>query len=279
MEKIQLSILFKIIGLGSASGLIYHNNTLFAIGDNSSYLYEYHIDSSQLNRHPLVENAEENVVKINKPDFEAITQYQDSIYIFGSGSTEKRNVMLQVNANSKEIISKNDLSDLYLSMQSFGEIKPEDFNIEGVICNHGNSWLFFNRGNGKNNKNIIFTVDGKNLTTEFRILSNTYKLPKIKGIRTSFTDAVLVNDTIYFLAAAENTESTFDDGEVLGSIIGCIDLNTMKLQFTQKISDSHKFEGLTVFEETDDSIVFLLCEDNDTEKLESTIYKLILKKQ
>jgi len=277
MEKIQLSLLFKIIGLGSASGLVYHNNTILAIGDNSTYLYEYHMDAKQLDRHPLTENPQENVAKISKPDFEALTQFKDSIYIFGSGSTEKRNTMLQVNATSKKVISKNDLSDLYLSMQSFGEIKPEDFNLEGAIYN-GESWFFFNRGNGKSNKNVIFTVDAKNLTTEFRILSNIYKLPKIKGIRTSFTDGILVNDKIYFLATAENTESTYDDGEVLGSVIGRIDLKTMKLDFTEKISDSHKFEGLTVFEETTDSITFLLCEDADTEILESTIYKLILKK-
>jgi len=277
MEKIQLSILFKIIGLGSASGLIYHDNTIIAIGDNSTYLYQYHLDSKQLDRHPLTENPQENVAKISKLDFEALTQFNDSIYIFGSGSTENRNTMLQVNATSKKVISKNDLSDLYLSMQSFGEIKPEDFNLEGAIYN-GESWFFFNRGNGKTNKNVIFTVDAKNLTTEFRILSNSYKLPKIKGVRTSFTDGILVNDKIYFLATAENTESTYDDGDVLGSVIGRIDLKTMKLDFTEKISDSHKFEGLTVFQETTDSITFLLCEDADTEILESTIYKLILKK-
>ena len=275
MEKIQLSILFKIIGLGSASGLIYHNNTILSIGDNSTYLYEYHIDSNELYRHPLVENPEENIAKISKSDFEAITQYQDSIYIFGSGSKANRNTMLHLNATTKKVVSNNDLSDLYLSMQSFGAIKPEDFNIEGAIYN-GESWLFFNRGNGKNNKNIIFTVDGKNLTTDFRIVFNAYKLPKIKGVRTSFTDAILVENKIYFLATAENTESTFDDGEILGSIIGSIDLNTMKLDFTQQISDSHKFEGLTLFKKTETEIEFLLCEDNDTEIQESTIYKLIL---
>ena len=277
MEKFQLSLLFKIIGLGSASGLIYHDNIILAIGDNSTFLYEYHIDSNSLERHPLIENAKENTAKIGKLDFEAITQHQDSIYIFGSGSTENRNTMIQVDAKSKKVISKSDLSDLYLSMQSFGKINSEDFNIEGAI-NNGDSWLLFNRGNGKTNKNIIFTVDGKNLTTDFRIIFNAYKLPKIKGIHTSFTDAILVEDKIYFLATAEDTNSTYNDGAILGSIIGRIDLKTMKLDFTEKISNSHKFEGLTVFKNNNDSIEFLLCEDNDTEILESNIYKLNLKK-
>lgn len=251
-----------------------------SIGDNSTYLYEYHIDSNKLNRHPLVENPYENVAKISKPDFEAITQFEDSIYIFGSGSTENRNTMIQVDAKSKNVITKNNLSDLYLSMQSFGEIKPEDFNLEGAIYN-GEQWFLFNRGNGKANKNIVFTIDGENLTDELRIVANEYKLPKIKGIRTSFTDAVLVENKIYFLATAEDTKSTFNDVEILGSIIGRIDLKTMKLDFTEKITDSHKFEGITLFKNSENEIEFLLCEDNDTEVLESNIYKLIvnLKKQ
>jgi hypothetical protein len=273
MEKFQLSLLFKIIGLGSASGLLYQNNTILAIGDNSSYLYEYQIDSQIVAKYPLTENPQENILKKLKPDFEAITQFENNLYLFGSGSTENRNTMLQVDIITKKVIAKNDLSDLYLGMQSFGKINSEDFNIEGAIYN-GESWFLFNRGNGKTNKNVVFTIDGENLTNEFRIVANNYKLPKIKGVRTSFTDAILVDDKIYFLATAEDTTSTYDDGEVLGSIIGRIDVKTMKIGFTKKITDTHKFEGITLFKKTKKQIEFLLCEDNDTEVLESSIYKL-----
>ncbi|GAB3719978.1 DUF6929 family protein [Flavobacterium koreense] len=277
MEKFQLTLLFKIIGLGSASGLIYQDNTIFAIGDNSSYLYEYHIDSNKLERHALAENSEENIPKSIKPDFEAITKHQDSLYLFGSGSTVNRTIMVQVDAKSKSVIKSQDLSDLYLAMQSFGKIAEEDFNLEGAIFN-GETWFLFNRGNGKTNKNVVFTIDGKNLANEFRIVSNEYKLPKIKGIRTSFTDAILVDDKIYFLATAENTDSTYNDGEVLGSIVGRIDVKKMKIDFTKKITNTQKFEGITLFKKSEKEIEFLLCEDNDTEVLESNIYKLVISK-
>jgi hypothetical protein len=277
MEKFQLTLLFKIIGLGSASGLIYQDNTIFAIGDNSSYLYEYHIDSNKLERHALAENSEENIAKSIKPDFEAITKYQDSLYLFGSGSTVNRTIMVQVDAKSKSVIKSQDLSDLYLAMQSFGKIAEEDFNLEGAIFN-GETWFLFNRGNGKTNKNVVFSIDGKNLANEFRIVANEYKLPKIKGIRTSFTDAILVDDKIYFLATAENTDSTYNDGEVLGSIVGRIDVKKMKIDFTKKITDTQKFEGITLFKKSEKEIEFLLCEDNDTEVLESNIYKLVISK-
>ena len=276
MEKFQLSLLFKIIGLGSASGLLFQNNTILAIGDNSSYLYEYQTETAKLQRHPLAENAQENTPKAFKPDFEAITQYADSIYIFGSGSTENRNFMVQVDSKTKEVIKTQELTDLYLTMQSFAKIAPEDFNIEGVIYN-GETWFFFNRGNGKTGKNVVFTVEGKNLVNEFQIISNEYKLPKIKGVRTSFTDAILVDNKIYFLASAENSNSTYDDGEVLGSIIGRIDVKKMKIDFTKQISDKHKFEGLTLYKKSSNEIEFLLCEDNDTEVLEANVYQLKLK--
>lgn len=273
MEKFQLSVLFKIIGLGSASGLIYQNNSIIAIGDNSSYLYEYQMNSKKLDRYPLTQNPEENILKKLKPDFEAIAQFENNLYLFGSGSTKNRNKMIQVDAVTKKVIATTDLSDLYLGMQSFGEIKPDDFNIEGAIFN-GETWFLFNRGNGKNTKNVVFSIDGKNLAGQIRILSNDYILPKIKEVRASFTDAVLVNDKIYFLATAENTESTYDDGDVLGSIIGRIDIKTMEIDFTEKITDTLKFEGITLFKKSATSIEFLLCEDNDTEVLESSIYKL-----
>ncbi|CAM3864201.1 DUF6929 domain-containing protein [Flavobacterium sinopsychrotolerans] len=278
MEKFTLELLFQIIGIGSASGLIYKDNSLLIIGDNSGFLYEYIMDSKNLKRHPLLENPTENTLKKDKADFEAITHFGDRLYVFGSGSTEKRNKMIQVNSTDKKIIATNDLADLYAVMQNFGEIKPEDFNLEGAIFN-GVSWFLLNRGNGSSNKNVLFTIEGKNLTNDFTILSNAYKLPKIKGVRSSFTDAILVDNSIYFLATAEDTESTYDDGEVLGSLIGRIDLKTMKIDFTQKISSTHKFEGLTLYANSKEKIEFLLCEDKDTEVLETDIYKLTLDKK
>ncbi|MGO4905968.1 DUF6929 family protein [Flavobacterium sp. W20_MBD1_R3] len=278
MEKFTLELLFQIIGIGSASGLIYKDNSLLIIGDNSGYLYEYHIYSQDLKRHPLLENPTENTPKKDKADFESITHFGNSIYVFGSGSTEKRNKMIQVSSSHKKVIASNDITNLYAVLQSFGAIQPEDFNIEGAIYN-GENWFLLNRGNGSSNKNVLFTIEGKNLTDDFAILSNEYKLPKIQGVRSSFTDGILVDNHIYFLATAEDTESTYDDGEVLGSLIGSINLKTMKIDFTQKISSTHKFEGLTLYSNSEQKIEFLLCEDKDTEVLETDIFKLTLDKK
>jgi len=278
MRKITLELLFKIIGIGSAAGLLYNDNNLLIVGDNSRFLYEYNMDNTHLIRYPLIDNASENISKSEKPDFESLTLYQDTVYIFGSGSTSKRNTMVEFDLNQKKKIVTNNLVDLYAVMQRFGNINPDDFNLEGAIYD-GENWYLFNRGNGISNKNTLFSLHAKKLNAEFSLLSNDYKLPKIKGVRSSFTEAVLVQGKIYFLATAENTKSTYDDGEILGSLIGCINLETMKIEFTKKISDSHKFEGITLFKDSNKKIEFLLCEDKDTEILETEIYKLTLDKK
>lgn len=281
MQKFQLELLFQIIGIGSASGLVFKDNSLFIISDNSSVLYEYNIENKNLETHRLLEMAEgiptENIQKKLKPDFESIANFGEDCYIFGSGSRENRNKMIHFDTNQKQKMSETDVTDLYLVMQNFGNTNPEDFNIEGVVYN-GESWFLFNRGNGKSGKNGIFTIGGNNLTDDFSVLYNSYKLPKIKGIQSSFTDAVRVEGKIYFLATVEDTKSTYDDGAVLGTFIGRLDIEKMKIDFTQKISDTHKFEGLTVFKENEKAIEFLLCEDKDNDDLKSDIFRLTLDK-
>lgn len=276
MQNFTLEILFQILGISAASGLLYKDSSLFIISDNSGYLYEYSIPTKNLQQHQIIENATANISKSEKPDFEAITHFGDTVYVFGSGSTDKRNKMIEINTFEKEIRT-NDLSDLYAVMQNFGAIQPEDFNIEAAIYT-GKEWYLFNRGNGKSSQNIVFTIQGKDLTNEFKIISNDYKLPKIKGIRSSFTDAIVVDNKIYFLSTTENTTSTYEDGEILGSFIGCIDVKTMKIDFTQKITNTQKFERITLYQNSKDKIEFLLCEDKDTEDLETTIYKLSIPK-
>lgn len=280
MQKFQLELLFQIIGIGSASGLFFKNESLFVISDNSKALYEYSLTDKKLDTHLLIENPElpqDNIPKKLKPDFESITPFGEDLCVFGSGSTENRNQMVQFNTYTKKPIKTLNLADLYLSMQYFAEIKSEDFNIEGSVFD-GENWYFFQRGNGENGQNGVFTVSGENLENEFAIVYNSYKLPKIKGVRTSFTDAILIDETLYFLATAENSKSTYEDGEVLGSIIGSIDTKTMKLKLKQTITNEHKFEGLTLYKNNQDSLEFLLCEDKDTDVQQSDIYKLTLRK-
>ncbi len=161
----------------------------------------------------------------------------------GSGSTSKREKRITYNLETKEVLEKS-LSKLYQNLKQSASISDDELNIEGSIFCKDN-WLLFQRGNGANSKNGIFKTKSINIECS----NDFYKvqLPKIKHIETSFTDAILVEDKIYFLATAEDAISTYDDGEIFGRIIGRMNSVTFEIEFTQKISDTHKFEGLTLY--------------------------------
>lgn len=275
MEKFQLSLLFNIIGIGSASGLVYLDNKLYIISDSSSYLYEYHISDEKLNKIALVENAQENILKKDKPDFEAISKRDEELIILGSGSTENRERSFVYNTESLKVKEHN-VKELFKLIKNQLHFADDEVNIEGLLFNEKGFYLF-QRGNGKADKNGIIYVYGNR--QDSKLTFTPFELPKIKNVPVTFTDAVLVDTTIYFLASAEDTTSTYLDGEVLGSIFGSIDLKTMKLINSVQITDKHKFEGLTLYKKSATQIEFLLCEDNDSELLESNIYKLTIRQK
>lgn len=279
MQKFRLELFFQILGIGSASGLFFQENLLYLISDNSRVLYEYHLDKATLKRHPLTAPANasslENIIKKDKPDFEAIAVKDGVAYLFGSGSSLMRNSIQPFDVQNNKLLPPIDATDLYLNMADFAGIKPEDFNVEAAV-NNGDTWYLLQRGNGPAQQNMVFTLTGDIKETSFQILFNKYKLPKIKGVRASFTDAVIVGNKLYFIAAAESGASTYEDGTVAGSLIGRIDLETMKIDFTQIISEKNKFEGITLFSEKNGQLEFLLCEDTDSDTKVSDIYKLTI---
>lgn len=271
MENFQLTPLFNIIGIGAASGLVFKDNSLFIISDNSTFLYQFDIYEKKLTKIPLVQNPQENILKKDKLDFEAITLKKNKLHVFGSGSTSKRKKRITYNLVTNAIKERS-LTKLYKKLKQTTQISDEELNIEGALYHNENLFLL-QRGNGENSKNGVFKLNCKdNLDVKFTAI----ELPKIQNVEATFTDGILVNEKIYFLAAVENTSSTYNDGEILGSFIGCLSLDQLELEFTKKISDTNKFEGLTLYNKTETSIEFLLCEDNDTELLETVIYKLTL---
>lgn len=265
-----LEIFATIKGISAASGVFLKGNLLYVIGDNSSYLYEYAIKERRLNKIPLlVSSPSENILKADKPDFEVICNYGNVLYILGSGSTAQRNRMIEYHLETKKII-EHDLLSLYTAMKKAHAIGDDNLNIEGAIFT-GKQWFLFNRGNGNATKNGVFSIKGSDLANAKSADFTAIVLPN-----GSFTDAVLHQNQIYFIAAAEDTTSTYDDGKILGSYIGSLDVMTLKLNAIKKISEHQKFEGITFLQEKGSQREFLICEDADSESSETTIYKLII---
>ena len=272
MENFKLTNFFTIKGISAASGLVYSQNVLFVISDSRSFLYQYDIDKKLLLKFPLVKEAKENIEKAKKLDLESITQHGNQLIMLGSGSTQKHNTMFSLDLGS-DTLQTQDLTALYQNLKTVGSFSDDQLNIEGAIYAH-QTMLLFQRGNSKNSRNGIFIIPNNQ---EDGIRFVPILLPTLDDVETTFTDAILVNDKIYFLACAENTESTYEDGEVLGTILGIMHAPTFEIIDVQLLSEHQKFEGITLYKESENELEFLLCEDNDTETTEAEIYKLTLK--
>ena len=275
MRKFNLIKYFKILGISAASALTYQNNIVSLVSDNSNVLYEYNIPYKKLSKISLSEGELEQLPKSEKLDFESMVDDDKSTYIFGSGSKSNREKAIYINKEKNTVETLN-LHYLYDSMKSFAELSDKDFNIEGAAFAN-NEWYFLNRGNGPQNKNLIFTVQGNNLVDDFNLFFNEFELPKINNVNTGFSDGIVIKNKLYFLATAENSASTYKDGKIEGTLFGCINLKKMKLEYTQVISNENKFEGLALYQLKGKNAVFLLCEDPDNQSLESEIYKLEIK--
>lgn len=277
MKYHNLTTCAKIKGFGAASGLLYQNNKLLLISDDSEVLYKYDIESKELTKHSLRKDEQllEAVEKTKKSDFESITIYKNKIMVFGSGSAPNRNKVVELDKRSLIVTQEKDTSKFYQSIQRQTVISQENFNIEGVIAND-EYLLLFNRGNGPNSINGIFKIKNWQEKSAQEISFIEVLLPKVEGVPYGFTDAIQVKHKIYFLASAESGRSTYEDGEILGSIIGILDAKTFKHQATQEITKKHKFEGIALYKQNPDEISFLLCEDPDDGGSETEIFKLTL---
>lgn len=271
--EFEIEKYINIEGINAASGIVYHNNSLYIISDSSSYLYHFALDSKEITNIALNDNPQENIVKTDKPDFEAIAVRNNEIHIFGSGSTSKRNLQKVYNIDNQYLIAK-DLSELYKEIKNKCGIRDDELNIEGAFFHDGKTYLF-QRGNASTAYSGIFIIDDNQ---KGEIEFEKIDLPKLNNIEASFTDAVLVDETIYFLAAVENTASTYFDGEILGTFFGKIYLKDFTIQDYALISEQNKFEGITLYKKSSNKLTFLLCEDTDRIEESSKIYKLTISK-
>lgn len=250
-------------GITGASGLVYKEGKLYIISDDSDVLYVYDIENYTTAKIFLKVHGEvsENIEKALKPDFESIAEYRENRYIFGSGSAKGRFDRVKLDKNFR-FVNRISIEPLYRNMMKHSGIEPEDFNIEGVIIRK-KEILFFNRGNGPGRKNGIFSVKQQN-NSLFEVDSfHLLPLLEIKGFPFTFSDAVLYEGLIYFLAAAEKTESVYVDGEVLGSALGILDSTDFELKDFKILTNQYKLEGLTPFPGENKVIRFLACEDAD----------------
>ncbi|HLN96655.1 MAG TPA: hypothetical protein VK183_13560 [Flavobacterium sp.] len=266
--QLTLEAFRRLPGVGAASGLCLANGWIYLISDNATFLYGHSLEGEEMVQIPLAAKPEAEIGKKHKPDFEALLMRDGHLEVYGSGSRPNRQTKAVVDPN-RHTVEYEDLTPLYERMQAVSGIDPDAFNIEGVVSK-GNGLYFFQRGNGAGGHNGIFSVSGSTLSY------HPIALPAIDGTAATFTDATLVDDTIYFLAAAEASDSTYYDGEVTGSLIGTWNPDTDATVVLGVLPGKYKFEGLAFEARTSDGMSFLLCEDEDVAAPFTTLYRLVI---
>ncbi len=266
--QLTLEAFRRLPGVGAASGLCLANGWIYLISDNATFLYAHSLEGEDSLRIPLAADPQADIRKKEKPDFEALLMRDGHLEVYGSGSRPNRQTKAVVDPN-RHTVEHEDLAPLYERMQAVSGIDPAAFNIEGVVSK-GNSLYFFQRGNGAGGHNGIFSVSGSTLSYQ------PVDLPTIDGTAATFTDATLVDDTIYFLAAAEASDSTYYDGEVTGSLIGTWHPDTDATVVLGVLPGKYKFEGLAFEARTVGGMSFLLCEDADVAAPFTTLYRLVI---
>lgn len=227
-------------GVPSASGIEVVDGAIYVIGDNSPWVYKlnkaYQIEEKR--QIAPADNLENGIIpKKVKPDFEAMSFFpkgkEKELLIFSSGSkSPEREFFVSVHFGQAEAGAKTyPITPFYEKLKAAAKLDAEELNIEGAVINGGELFLF-NRG-----ENVVMKykinefqayIEGKQESPEPIVYS--IKLPEVKGVKAGFSGATAIpgEDKILFTASVENTENWIDDGEILGSFVGLIDLKNLK---------------------------------------------------
>ncbi|MCC7296960.1 MAG: hypothetical protein IT244_01400 [Bacteroidia bacterium] len=231
--RIKVLDTIKMDGIPSGSGIVKSGNSYHIVGDDSPFLFSLNSDFEVISKIPLLHSSEYadqgRIIKSEKPDFETAEMIaQNEMVIFGSGSkSPQRDVFIRILLDDAKLVEKYNISDFYKSLKNLPEFKNSELNIEATAFHHNQIFLFNRK------KNLVIQFDytefldhlkGETALPQFKI--TPYTLPKINGIEAGFSGATALKNApkIIFTASVENTNNAYDDGEILGSFIGMIDI-------------------------------------------------------
>jgi len=282
--KISVLNNIKVENIPSGSGIIRSGELYYIIGDDTQFLFTLNKDFKAISKIPLLDSvnfSEDRIIKSKKPDFEALEMIgKNEIVVFGSGSkSPERNIFIRILLKDPMIIERYDISELYNNLRNLPILKDSELNIEATAFRNNQIFLFNRKKNliiKFNYQDLLTYIKGERDFPEPEI--RQFYLPKINGIEAGFSGATAIQDEakIIFTASVENTDNAYDDGEILGSFIGMIDISNNKIsQFFEycEIPNTEanlKVESVTIEEEIssgETKIVLITDDDKGNSRL------------
>lgn len=276
----------------SGSGIEFFEDRLYLAGDDARELLVINKRWKEKERITLFNSAKDRIPKKQKADLEATAlvflENTPHLLVMGSGSLEPRNKAILMNLQSKEL-HYIDISVFYSRLQNSG---LTDINIEGATLTN-NYLVLANRGNKKNPSNHLIVTDTlfwqHQETADIQL--HQVNFDKYEGtIGLSGLTYSSHHEQLLFTTSMEDTDNSYDDGEIGKSYLGMIDnidrklgrphehlkvTELIDLPATDKRFKNQKIESLCIQSEKDYSMKMHMVADNDTGK--SHLFKIQLK--
>lgn len=259
--------------IAAASGLVELSGKFFIVSDDENFLGIYEKEkligtSSNIFKDILPEDKAQR--KKLKHDIEglAFLPQSEQFLLIPSGSTPMRQIGALL-ATTGEFIREIAFEALYLEItKTFSEL-----NIEGAVAIDKELYLF-QRGNGSKKQNGIISFNLEAFLTGKTINLNmiSLELGFLNGVNLSFTDATSFKNHFLFLAVAEDSDSTYLDGSVVGSVIGVLSKEG-RILCVEQLDTTSKPEGLSY---SSSENCFYLVTDDDDRNLPSSLYSGVL---
>jgi hypothetical protein len=234
--RLEVKSRTELKGVPSASGIEFYADSYYVVGDNSAWLYHFNSAFEGLVKyqiHDPLNQVNDTIPKKVKPDFEATTlvtsSNQAQLYIFGSGSkSPMRDILVKVDLNNPRNYESLSLEKFYLKLKADG---VSELNIEGAV--YANDYFYLlNRADNSIIRfaHVEFEAFLRSPVQDLKFTKFKFVLPVVDNVQAAFSGATLIpgTDRMIFTASLEQTDNWIDDGAILGSYLGIINLNELQ---------------------------------------------------
>jgi hypothetical protein len=271
--------------VAAASGVARRAEYVYVVGDDLLFLAVFDAASDAPGRlHRVLPGevpADADDRKAEKPDLEVLTVLppfeahpHGALLGLGSGSTPERDRGFAWGLAADGSLDGDplelDLAPLYTLLREH----LEALNVEGAAVMGDELWLL-QRGNSAEGANLVVSLGlSEVLNSLLRDLTLAapelrgmlaFDLGELEGAALTFSDASPLNgDVLVFTASAEASPSTYEDGAILGSVVGTIDRGG-EVRRLRTIDRRHKVEGVHAVLDTGVVTMTFVCDQDDPE--------------
>jgi hypothetical protein len=280
MPTLTLLRRLPLDGIPSASGVEPWQGGWLLIGDDAPCIFRLDRNRRVTDRWTLVPGQPDRIPKARKPDLEAMTLVPlpegPLLLVFGSGSkSPQRDTIYMVDPEEPEAVQSRNATPFYRALAEAGRLKEDELNLEAAAADADTLWLF-NRG-----PTLVFSLPLEGLLTHLAgagpppaIRAIHVDLPTLEGYASGFSGATLHPDgrSILFTASVERTANWYDDGPIVGSLVGVLPLLDLREGVKPRCAPltlegknlAVKVEGIAVERlEKDGSLGLILVTDSD----------------